>query len=286
MAGARARPRRADRGNGARQRFTATRGDSQPAMSSMWRPTCRPMTAGASDVSGIDRADRGGCRRDAARCGHGRAFAGAAGLYPCARRVAARAALLPGRDAGVRPGGRARDASPSARSSAAPIRPRRSTARFRAVLEAFGCPILPMRYESAELAKISINCCLVASVTVGNTLAELCEKIGADWSEIAPALKLDRRIGAYAYLAPGLGHRRRQSRARPRYRAAACREPHGTEAGLIARLAAQQPPPAGLAAAAAQERVLVARRPSPRSAFSASPTRKTPIPSRIRRRSR
>ena len=76
---------------------------------------------------------------------------------------------------------------------------------LRAFLEAFGCPLLPMRFESAELAKISINCCLVASVTVANTLAELCEKIGADWSEIAPALKLDRRIGAYSYLSPGLG---------------------------------------------------------------------------------
>jgi UDPglucose 6-dehydrogenase len=72
-------------------------------------------------------------------------------------------------------------------------------------LQAFGCPILPMLFESAELTKISINCCLVASVTVANTLAELCERIGADWSEIAPALKLDRRIGAYSYLAPGLG---------------------------------------------------------------------------------
>lgn len=72
-------------------------------------------------------------------------------------------------------------------------------------LSAFGCPILPMRYESAELAKISINCCLVASVTVTNTLAELSERIGADWSEIAPALKLDKRIGPHAYLSPGLG---------------------------------------------------------------------------------
>ncbi|KAB2919033.1 MAG: UDP-glucose/GDP-mannose dehydrogenase family protein [Hyphomicrobiaceae bacterium] len=72
-------------------------------------------------------------------------------------------------------------------------------------LSAFGCPILPMRFESAELTKISINCCLVASITVANTLAELCERIGADWAEIAPALRLDRRIGAYSYLAPGLG---------------------------------------------------------------------------------
>ncbi|WP_376984660.1 nucleotide sugar dehydrogenase [Bosea sp. R86505] len=76
---------------------------------------------------------------------------------------------------------------------------------FDAVLKAFDCPILPMRYESAELAKISINFCLVASVSVANTLAEVCEEIGADWSEIVPALKLDRRIGAYSYLAPGLG---------------------------------------------------------------------------------
>jgi len=76
---------------------------------------------------------------------------------------------------------------------------------YAAFLAAFGCPILPMRYESAEFAKIAINCCLVASISVTNTLAELCERIGAVWGEIAPALKLDRRIGPHAYLSPGLG---------------------------------------------------------------------------------
>lgn len=72
-------------------------------------------------------------------------------------------------------------------------------------LNAHKCPILKMRYESAELAKISINMCLVASVSVANTLAEISEVTGADWAEIVPALKLDKRIGAYAYLTPGLG---------------------------------------------------------------------------------
>ena len=72
-------------------------------------------------------------------------------------------------------------------------------------LEAYECPILPMRYESAELCKISINCFLVASISATNMLAELCEGIGADWYEIAPALKLDRRIGPDSYLSPGLG---------------------------------------------------------------------------------
>lgn len=83
---------------------------------------------------------------------------------------------------------------------AAPLPP-----AYRTLHEAFGCPVLPMRYESAELAKISINMCLVASIGVANTMAELCEHVGADWQEIVPALRLDRRIGTHAYLAPGLG---------------------------------------------------------------------------------
>ena len=78
-------------------------------------------------------------------------------------------------------------------------------ARLLAYLQAFSCPVLNMRYESAEFAKISINMFLVASITTANTLAELCEQIGADWDEIVPALRLDKRIGDYAYLSPGLG---------------------------------------------------------------------------------
>jgi UDPglucose 6-dehydrogenase len=72
-------------------------------------------------------------------------------------------------------------------------------------LQAFECPVLPMRYESAELCKISINMVLVAQVSCANTIAELCEKIGADYGEIVPALRLDRRIGAHAYISPGMG---------------------------------------------------------------------------------
>lgn len=76
---------------------------------------------------------------------------------------------------------------------------------FSTVLSAFNCPVLPMRFESAELAKISINMCLVASISVANTMAGVCEMVGADWSEIVPALRLDARIGPSAYLKPGLG---------------------------------------------------------------------------------
>ncbi|MCH9614512.1 MAG: UDP-glucose 6-dehydrogenase TuaD [Chlamydiia bacterium] len=76
---------------------------------------------------------------------------------------------------------------------------------FKDYLNSYECPILPMEYESAELSKIAINLFLVSSVTTTNTVAELCEKIGAKWGEIAGALKLDKRIGKDAYLSPGLG---------------------------------------------------------------------------------
>jgi len=84
-----------------------------------------------------------------------------------------------------------------------PKKPLPST--YATFLAAHNCPILTMRFESAELTKISINMCLVASVNVANTMAEICEQLGADWSEIVPGLKLDKRIGQHAYLAPGLG---------------------------------------------------------------------------------
>ncbi|MDC0033717.1 nucleotide sugar dehydrogenase [Alphaproteobacteria bacterium] len=76
---------------------------------------------------------------------------------------------------------------------------------YETFLNGLNCPVLRMRYESAELAKIAINIFLVSSISASNSLAEICEKVGADWSEIVPALRLDRRIGRHAYLTPGLG---------------------------------------------------------------------------------
>ena len=103
-----------------------------------------------------------------------------------------------------------------------------------------------MRYESAELAKISINCCLVASVSVANTLAELCEQIGADWSEIAPALEARpahrRRTPTWRPASGIAGGNLERDLATVERLAAS----HGTEAGRGRGLAAQQPAPPGL----------------------------------------
>jgi UDPglucose 6-dehydrogenase len=72
-------------------------------------------------------------------------------------------------------------------------------------LGAYGCPVLRMRHASAELAKMAINLYLAGSVAYANSLADLCEAVGADWWEIMPALRLDRRIGPAAYIRPSLG---------------------------------------------------------------------------------
>ena len=77
--------------------------------------------------------------------------------------------------------------------------------RFDRALSRFGCPVLPMRYESAELTKTAVNFYLSTSVTYANTMADLCEAAGADWSEMVPALRLDARIGPKAYIQPSLG---------------------------------------------------------------------------------
>jgi UDPglucose 6-dehydrogenase len=97
---------------------------------------------------------------------------------------------------------------------------------------AFKCPVLVMDLESAELAKIAINFFLVSTVTATNTLAEICEAIGADWNQIVPALRLDRRIGPYAYLKPGLGIAG-GNLERDLVTVQSLADRHGTEAGIV-----------------------------------------------------
>ena len=78
-------------------------------------------------------------------------------------------------------------------------------ANYAYTLGQFSCPILVMDYESAEFTKISINAFLAASITTTNSLNEIAKSIGANWGDVKQALQLDRRIGPYAYLKPGLG---------------------------------------------------------------------------------
>ena len=51
--------------------------------------------------------------------------------------------------------------------------PSKMDKKYNFFLKKFKCPILEMNYESAELAKISINIFLISSVTSTNLLSEI-----------------------------------------------------------------------------------------------------------------
>jgi UDPglucose 6-dehydrogenase len=70
---------------------------------------------------------------------------------------------------------------------------------------AFNCPIIKTDYSTAELIKISINLYLISSVTTTNLISKIVKKIGGCWSDLENSLRLDKRIGKFAYLKPGLG---------------------------------------------------------------------------------
>lgn len=67
------------------------------------------------------------------------------------------------------------------------------------------CPIVLTDLATAELAKYAANAYLAASVSFINEIANICERTGADMSQITETLALDRRIGREAYLQPGVG---------------------------------------------------------------------------------
>lgn len=79
--------------------------------------------------------------------------------------------------------------------------------RARAVLTGLFAPVTNklewMSVESAEMTKHAINAFLATSVSFINELASLCERTGADAKQVERGLKTERRIGPFAYLAPG-----------------------------------------------------------------------------------
>ena len=77
--------------------------------------------------------------------------------------------------------------------------------RVAALYEPLGRPIVYTDIQSAEMAKHASNVFLSTSISFINEIANLCEVLGANALEVAKIMKLDRRIGKYAFLSPGLG---------------------------------------------------------------------------------
>ena len=68
-----------------------------------------------------------------------------------------------------------------------------------------GNPILVMDSRSAEMSKYAANAILATKISFINEVSRLCEKTGADISEVRRAIGLDRRIGAH-FIFPGVGY--------------------------------------------------------------------------------
>ncbi|HVW45102.1 MAG TPA: UDP-glucose/GDP-mannose dehydrogenase family protein [Amycolatopsis sp.] len=76
--------------------------------------------------------------------------------------------------------------------------------RVAALYAGLDAPVLHTGAESAELAKYASNAFLAVKLSYVNTLAELCERVGADIGEVTHTMGLDDRIGS-GFLAPGPG---------------------------------------------------------------------------------
>jgi len=60
--------------------------------------------------------------------------------------------------------------------------------------------------KSAEMIKYASNAMLATEISYINDVAMLCEKIGADIEAVSMGMKLDKRIGKYAFLNAGIGY--------------------------------------------------------------------------------
>ncbi|MBU1117954.1 UDP-glucose/GDP-mannose dehydrogenase family protein [Patescibacteria group bacterium] len=60
--------------------------------------------------------------------------------------------------------------------------------------------------KTAEMIKYASNAYLATSISFINSIANICEKVGADVTEVAKGMRLDKRIGRYAFLDAGVGY--------------------------------------------------------------------------------
>ncbi|MER7010520.1 UDP-glucose/GDP-mannose dehydrogenase family protein [Saccharopolyspora sp. NPDC000359] len=76
--------------------------------------------------------------------------------------------------------------------------------RVAALYARLGAPTVLTDAASAEMVKYAANCFLATKLSYVNAIAEMCERLGADITDVTEGMGYDRRIGQ-AFLQPGPG---------------------------------------------------------------------------------
>jgi UDPglucose 6-dehydrogenase len=66
--------------------------------------------------------------------------------------------------------------------------------------------ILMTDIKTAEMIKYASNALLATEISFINSIANICEKVGANVVDVAKGMRLDKRIGKNAFLAAGIGY--------------------------------------------------------------------------------
>ncbi|MBU3924964.1 MAG: UDP-glucose/GDP-mannose dehydrogenase family protein [Patescibacteria group bacterium] len=78
--------------------------------------------------------------------------------------------------------------------------------KVAALYAVLGTPALITDLETAEMIKYASNSYLAAQISFINSLANICEKAGANIEDVARGMRMDERIGKKAFLGAGIGY--------------------------------------------------------------------------------
>ncbi len=81
----------------------------------------------------------------------------------------------------------------------------RAEAAMRELLRPIEAPLVITDIKSAELIKHASNCFLALKISYINTVADICEQVGADVQKVAEGMGYDQRIGL-SFLDAGIGY--------------------------------------------------------------------------------
>ena len=83
---------------------------------------------------------------------------------------------------------------------------KKAAERIAELYKVLNCPIVVTNLETAEMIKYASNSFLATQISFINSIANVCEKVGADVTDVSRGMKLDKRIGERAFLNAGVGY--------------------------------------------------------------------------------